>query len=104
MCWCAYACMYMFNVFLSFPLLICVLHHIQTHTHTQHNIQQYTHTGKSDPYCYISVIKREHVDMITSAKPNLVNINESKHLNLNVRKSHTQDRTLTPVWNESFQL
>ena len=69
---------------------------VHTHTHT--------HTGKSDPYCYISVIKAEHIDMIAAAKPNLVNLNQSKGLNLNVCKSQTQDRTLTPVWNESFQL
>ena len=74
--------------------------HARAHTHTH----THTHTGKSDPYCYISIVKAEQIDMITASKPNLINLNDTKGLKLRIHKSQTQERTLSPIWNESFQL
>ncbi|XP_065899181.1 BAI1-associated protein 3-like isoform X3 [Dysidea avara] len=58
--------------------------------------------GKSDPYCFITIVKSEHVDMFSSAKPDVVNINEIKQLGLCIAKSRVIPKTLCPTWNQEF--
>ncbi|XP_065899170.1 BAI1-associated protein 3-like isoform X2 [Dysidea avara] len=60
--------------------------------------------GKSDPYCLITVVKSEHVDMISSDKHDVVKINETKQLGLKIEKSHVIPMTLNPTWNQEFEL
>ncbi|XP_065899174.1 BAI1-associated protein 3-like [Dysidea avara] len=71
-------------------------------------------SDKSDPYCFITIIKSEHVDMISSDKHDVVKINETKHLGLKIeqckvsqkpqdfvlplRKGTTSDMILIEVW------
>jgi len=61
-------------------------------------------SGKSDPYCFITIVKCEHVDMISSAKHNVVKINETKQLGLTIAKSEVITDTLNPTWNQRFVL
>jgi len=61
-------------------------------------------TGKSDPYCFITIVKSEHVDMISSARPNVVKINDTKELGMKIEKSHVIPKTLNPEWNQEFEL
>ena len=58
-------------------------------------------TGKSDPYCFITIVKSEHVDMISSAKPDVVKINETKHLGLKIEQCRVSQK---PTWNQDFML
>jgi len=58
----------------------------------------------SDPYCFITIVKSEHVDMISSAKPDVVKINETKQLGLKIEKSKVIPETLNPTWNQEFIL
>lgn len=60
--------------------------------------------GLSDPYCYISVIKAEHLEMVTNSKHNLEQISKSKKLGLAIKKSEVIPKTLNPTWNQSFEL
>jgi len=60
--------------------------------------------GKSDPYCFITIVKYEDVDMISSAKHNVVKIDETKQLGLKIEKSHVIPKTLNPTWNQEFEL
>ena len=60
--------------------------------------------GLSDPYCYISVIKAEHLQMISHSKHNLEEISKSKKLGLAIKKSEVIPKSLNPTWNQSFEL
>ena len=60
--------------------------------------------GKSDPYCFITIVKSEHVDMIRSAKHDVVKINEKKQLGLKIERSKVIPNTLDPTWNQEFVL
>jgi len=62
----------------------------------------FLYSGKSDPYCFITIVKSEHVDMISSAKPDVVKINETKHLGLKIEKSLIIPKTLNPTWNQPY--
>jgi len=42
--------------------------------------------------------------MISSAKHNVVKIDEMKHLGLKIEKSHVIPKTLNPTWNQEFEL
>ena len=61
-------------------------------------------SGKSDPYCFITIVKSEDVDMISSAKLDVVKINEAKQLGLKIVKSKVIPKTLNPTWNQEFEL
>ena len=61
-------------------------------------------SGKSDPYCLITIVKSNHVDMISSAKHNVVKINETQRLGLKIEKSKVIPKTLNPIWNQQFEL
>ena len=62
------------------------------------------YSGKSDPYCFITVVKSEHVNKINSDKHNMLKINETKKLGLKIEKSGVISKTLNPTWNEEFEL
>ena len=62
------------------------------------------YSGKSDPYCFITIVKSKDVDMITSAKHNVAKINKSKRLGLKVEQSEIIPKTLNPTWNQEFEL
>ena len=65
---------------------------------------KFLYSDKSDPYCFITIVKPEHVDMITSSKHDLVKINQKKRLGLNIEQSEVIPETLNPTWNEEFVL
>ncbi|XP_065899176.1 BAI1-associated protein 3-like isoform X2 [Dysidea avara] len=58
-------------------------------------------TGKGNHYCFITIVKSEHVDMITSAKPDVVKINDTKHLGLKIEQCSVSQK---PTWNQGFIL
>ena len=60
--------------------------------------------GKSDPYCFITIVKSEHVDMISSDKHNVVKINETKRLGLKIEKSLIIPKTRNPAWNHPYTM
>ena len=60
--------------------------------------------GKSDPYCFITVVKSEHVKLISSKSATVEKINDTKRLGLNIKKSRVMPKTLNPRWNEEFEL
>jgi len=64
----------------------------------------FVYLGKSDPYCFITIVTSEHFDMISSAKSDVEKINETKQLGLNIEKSDVAPKTLDPIWNQEFEL
>ena len=60
--------------------------------------------GLSDPYCFITVIKADHLEMITRSKHNLEEISKSKKLGLAIKMSKIIPKSLNPTWNQSFEL
>ena len=57
--------------------------------------------AKSNYYCFITIVKSEHVDMIRSAKHDVVKINETKHLGLKIEQIKVSQK---PTWNQEFVL
>lgn len=60
--------------------------------------------GTSDPYCVVGLIKKEHQDIVASARDNLVDFCCQKGLDLESAQSKTIDNTINPNWNEEFEL
>ena len=60
--------------------------------------------GTSNPYCVIGLIKKEHEDMVASARDNLVDLHQRNKLDLKSVKSGTVRNTVNPTWNENFEL
>ena len=62
---------------------------------------QFVSAGKSDYYCFITIVKPEHFNMISTAKHDVVKINEAKHLGLKIEQCKVSQK---PTWNQDFIL
>ena len=60
--------------------------------------------GTSNPYCVIGLIKKEHQDMVASARDNLVDFYQQKRLHLESAQSEAISNTVNPNWNEEIEL
>ena len=60
-------------------------------------------SGKSDPYCLISILDMEHIDSNIVRHHNLQDWHEQQLIS-NMYRSSVNDDTLDPEWNETFEL
>jgi len=62
------------------------------------------HTGTSNPYCIVGLIKEDQEDMLASARHSVVEVFQLKGLELESEQSEVINDTINPTWNEYFEL
>ena len=59
--------------------------------------------GKSDPYCLIGILDKEHIESKAVRNQNLQDWEEQQLIS-NIYRSSVKEKTLDPEWNETFEL
>ena len=59
--------------------------------------------GKSDPYCLIGILDKEHIESKVVRNHNLQHWHEQQLIS-KIYRSSVKEETLDPEWNETFEL